>query len=200
MGARSQLIMFMTGPDGSGKSAVISSLMSYCVAFCSNLGAHFDARTIIVTAITGVAATSIMGETTSKAVGLTKHSFETETIQTFANTRMILIDEISFCKAKELEQLDRSLKCLKEEPSLTYGGIHVIFCGDFHQLPPVGAPSIWEESRLLWHCVLNSFVELNGTWRFTDDPEWGAILGRMRMGLTTTEDMAVYDSRVVKTK
>jgi hypothetical protein len=202
MGAKTQLIMFMTGPGGAGKSAVINALLSYCSEFSKNLGAHFDKRTIIVTALTGVAATSIMGETTSKAVGLTMRKFDYEFIKTFVNSRMILIDEISFCQAKELEQLDRSLKHVKEEPNLTFGGVHVIFCGDFHQLPPVGPRGciIWEHERLLWHSVLNSFVELRGTWRFLDDPEWGEILGRFRMSTQTQEDINVVNQRVIKDK
>jgi ATP-dependent DNA helicase PIF1 len=198
LGARPQLIMFMTGAGGSGKSNVISAFFAYCKEFCQNLGAHFDSRTIIITAITGVAATSIMGETTSKALGLTKTSFDSDFIKKYANTRMVLIDEISFCKGKELEQLDRSLKIVKEEPNLVYGGIHMIFCGDFHQLPPVGEGSIWEDYRVLWHAVINSFIELEGKWRFKEDEEWGEILGRLRMSTSTSQDIAVINSRVIE--
>ena len=198
LGARPQLIMFMTGAGGSGKSNVISAFFAYCKEFCQNLGAHFDSRTIIITAITGVAATSIMGETTSKALGLTKTSFDSDFIKKYANTRMVLIDEISFCKGKELEQLDRSLKIVKEEPNLVYGGVHMIFCGDFHQLPPVGEGSIWEDYRVLWHAVINSFIELEGKWRFKEDEEWGEILGRLRMSTSTSQDIAVINSRVIE--
>jgi hypothetical protein len=198
LGARPQLIMFMTGAGGSGKSNVISAFFAYCKEFCKNLGAHFDSRTIIITAITGVAATSIMGETTSKALGLTKTSFDYDFIKKYANTRMVLIDEISFCKGKELEDLDRSLKIVKEEPNLVYGGVHMIFCGDFHQLPPVGEGSIWEDYRVLWHAVINSFIELEGKWRFKEDKEWGEILGRLRMSTSTDQDIAVINSRVIE--
>jgi hypothetical protein len=188
----------MTGAGGSGKSNVISAFFAYCKEFCKNLGAHFDSRTIIITAITGVAATSIMGETTSKALGLTKTSFDYDFIKKYANTRMVLIDEISFCKGKELEDLDRSLKIVKEEPNLVYGGVHMIFCGDFHQLPPVGEGSIWEDYRVLWHAVINSFIELEGKWRFKEDKEWGEILGRLRMSTSTDQDIAVINSRVIE--
>jgi hypothetical protein len=91
--------MFMTGAGGSGKSNVIAAFYAYCKELCQNLNAHFDSRTIVITAITGVAATSIMGETTSKALGLTKPHFDDEFIKKYGNTQMILIDEISFCKA-----------------------------------------------------------------------------------------------------
>jgi hypothetical protein len=153
--------------------------------------------------MTGVAATSIMGETTSKAIGLGRSkSLDYEFIKTFANTRMIIIDEISFCKATQLGQLDQKLKILKEEPNLTYGGVHVLFCGDFHQLPPIGGPSvsIWVQEQLLWHNVLNSFVELTGTWRFLEDPEWGEILGRIRMSRETEQDLKVIKTRVIVEK
>eukprot|EP00978_Attheya_sp_CCMP212_P034598 scaffold145692_cov63-Attheya_sp.AAC.2 len=42
MGAKPQLIMFMTGAGGAGKSAVINAFMTYCKEFYSNLDAHFD--------------------------------------------------------------------------------------------------------------------------------------------------------------
>lgn len=203
MGAKPQLIMFMTGAGGAGKSAVINAFMTYCKEFCRNLEAHFDKRTIIVTAMTGVAATSIMGETTSRAIGLGRSkSLDYEFIKTFANTRMIIIDEISFCTTTQLGQLDQKLKIVKEEPNLTFGGVHVLFCGDFHQLPPIGGPSvsIWVEEHLLWHNVLNSFVELTGTWRFLEDPEWGEILGRIRMSRETEQDLKVIKTRVIVEK
>jgi hypothetical protein len=202
MGAKPQLIMFMTGPGGAGKSAVINAFMSYCKEFCTNLGAHFDNRTIIVTAMTGVAATSIMGETTSKAIGLGRKIYDYEWIKTFSNTRMVIVDEISFCTASQLGQLDHKLKLVKEEPHLTFGGVHVLFCGDFHQLPPIGGPavSIWAQEHLLWHNVLNSFVELTGTWRFLEDPEWGEILGRIRMSRETAQDLKKIETRLIVEK
>ena len=89
-----------------------------------------------------------MGETTSKAaLGLTKPHFDRDFIKKYANTQMVLIDEISFCKATELEQMDWSLKIVKEEPNLIYGGVHMICCGDFYQLPPVGDGFIWGKER-----------------------------------------------------
>ena len=53
------------------------------------------------------------------------------------------------------------------------------FCGDFHQLPPVGGGSIWEDYRILWHNVINSFIELEGKWPFAKDHEWGGGFWRV---------------------
>jgi hypothetical protein len=67
-----QLICFLSGPGGSGKSAVIKAVTSYTKNFCVNLGIGFNSCVVVVTAITGAAAVSIRGETTSKALGLKK--------------------------------------------------------------------------------------------------------------------------------
>ncbi len=202
LGAKQQLIMFMTGAGGAGKSNVITALIEYCKEFCANLNVQFDNQTIVITALTGVAAASIMGQTTSTGLGMTRGIFDTIFIDSFKGTRMVLIDEISFCKAYELGSIDKSLRIVKQEPDLTYGGIHVIFSGDFHQLPPIGkaAIPIWHNYLALWHGVLNSFVELKGKWRFAEDPEWGALLERLRLNACDQADIEILQSRVIPSK
>lgn len=56
------LRMFLDGPAGSGKSHVVKALLHYAEAYTRNLQVTFDMRTIVVTALSGVAATSIGGE------------------------------------------------------------------------------------------------------------------------------------------
>jgi hypothetical protein len=48
--------------------------------------------------------------------------------------------------------------------------------------------------------VLNSFVELTGTWRFLEDPEWGEILGRIRMSRETAQDLKKIETRLIVEK
>ena len=62
-----QLISFLSGPGGSGKSHVISSVVKYAKEFNKLLQVPFSKRTIVVTATLGVAATSIRGETIHSA-------------------------------------------------------------------------------------------------------------------------------------
>jgi hypothetical protein len=202
LGAKPQLLMFMTGAGGAGKSNVIEALIEYCKEFCANLGVHFDSQTLIITAMTGVAATSIMGQTSYTALGILKKGYDSEFIKSFEGTRMVLIDEISFCSAKVLGKLDKALRIVKQEPDLTYGGLHIIFAGDFHQLPPIGQGNypIWQNTEQLWHCVLNSFIELKGKWRFVDDPEWGELLARLRLDELTEDDLLILKSRVISPK
>jgi hypothetical protein len=53
---------------------------------------------------------------------------------------------------------------------------------------------------ILWHGVLNSFVELKGKWRFAEDPEWGELLERLRLNACTQADLDILKSRVIGPK
>ena len=66
-----QLICCLNGPDGSGKSTVIELVLLYAKECCSYLpNVLLCGNTIVVTAMTGVAATLICGETTHGALFL----------------------------------------------------------------------------------------------------------------------------------
>ena len=66
-----QLICCLHGPAGSGKSTVIELVLLYAKEYCSYLpNVIFCCNTIVVTAMTGVAATLICGETTHGALFL----------------------------------------------------------------------------------------------------------------------------------
>ena len=66
-----QLIFCLHGPAGSRKSTVIELVLLYAKEYCSYLpNVIFCQNTIVVTAMTGVAATLICGETTHSALFL----------------------------------------------------------------------------------------------------------------------------------
>ena len=89
------LVMFLTGMGGSGKSFVISTLLIYAKRFCQEMKYPFTRRTIVVTALSGVAATAIGGETTHSALYLNNDSITDDHIKTFNQTRMVIVDEVS---------------------------------------------------------------------------------------------------------
>jgi len=200
LGGKEQLLMFMTGPGGSGKSRVIDAVICYGRHFCQELKVTFDEHTIVLTALTGVAATNIAGETLHSAVHLeTKTSnIDTNMINAWKNTRLLIIDEISFAKSKILELLDEKLRVLRQKPTKVYGGLNILFAGDFRQLPPVKADPIYYHNHILWGGSLNAFIELDGAHRFSDDPSWGHILKRFRDGCPTMEDFRKINDRVIE--
>ena len=84
---------------------------------------------------------------------------------------------------------------------MVYGGISIIFSGDFHQLKPARVP---DEHLLykglfngLWEGNANTIIVLEKSHRFGKDPEYGDIMRRMCKGVTTVEDMQQINTRFV---
>ena len=85
-----QLIAALHGPGGCGKTTVIDIVMQYAKSFCENLNQPFTSQTIVLTAMTGVAASILLGETTHRAVHLNNKSEITqEQMEAWNNTRML---------------------------------------------------------------------------------------------------------------
>ncbi len=66
-GGREQMLMFLTGPAGSGKSTAVMVAQHFCYEFCLAVGAMWSDSTFLFTAYTGAAASLLGGVTISKA-------------------------------------------------------------------------------------------------------------------------------------
>ena len=97
-----------------------------------------------------------------------------------------------------LEKLDKYLRIMTWRKDNLFGGVHIIFAGDFYQIPPVV-----EESKALYtgYCiqweVLNTTIILENNHRFREDPECGKILERISNRDATFHDMKKINSRVM---
>ena len=196
-----QTICLLYGPGGSGKTTVIDLTLEYAREYCSFFDeVEFNARTIVVTALTGVAATIIRGETTHAAVYLNQRKeLQPKQVEMWNNTRLLIVDEVSFASKEVFIELDKKLRKLKCKPDSAYGGLSVIFSGDFRQLEPVGYSQqpIYKDPCPQFNDWINCFIELQGMHRFKDDLEWGFLLRRFRDGQATDEDINIINSRVV---
>ena len=77
-----QLILFLHGPGGSGKSTVIDLVLAYAKEYCKMYKNNsFTSQTIVITALSGVAATLILGETTHSALYLNNKQITPEQIE-----------------------------------------------------------------------------------------------------------------------
>ena len=199
-----QLIMCLHGPGGSGKTTVIDLLLCYARDHAELLPEFvFNELTIVITAMTGVAATLLLGETTSRALSLNKKTpFDAETIEKWEQARLVIVDEISFADEDDVAKIHGNLAKLKQNINCPFGGVHIVFSGDFRQLEPVGTNKqkkklalCYTDSTHFRHCI-NCFIELQGSWRFKDDPEWGKLLFRLRDGKATREDINKINERL----
>jgi ATP-dependent exoDNAse (exonuclease V) alpha subunit len=132
--------VFLTGEAGSGKTYVIN----HYVQRLRSCGIQ-----VAITASTGIAATHIGGVTIHSRSGigikneLTDHDMELlqqkEHLHKQINkAKVLIIDEISMLSAHTLDMIDRVVQMHRRD-GRPFGGMQVIFVGDFFQLPPVMA-------------------------------------------------------------
>lgn len=140
--------IFLTGAAGSGKTYLLNKYISYLKE---------NHVVVAVTASTGIAATHLQGTTIHSWSGigvrdtLTQKDLEklltTKRIKrNYKKTKVLIIDEISMLHKHQLEMVDSTaryiLNCDK-----AFGGIQVVLCGDFFQLPPVTSGALEDEKK-----------------------------------------------------
>ena len=196
------LRMFITGPAGAGKSKILNSLMDYARGYVTQLdGFRFDEGIIRLTALTGSAATEIKGSTVHRTCKVSKGTskISSEDIDSWLNTRLLIIDEISFADHKNLlTKISQNLQRLTSSHDDMYGSVPICFIGDFQQLEPVGGnPAYMFPGSIYWENALNCMVELEGTWRFSECPKMTEAFPIIRRQGLTPEIIAMFNERVI---
>jgi len=162
-GAVQQLLMCVTGPGGSGKRHVIKCCRLYCKIFCDAINRPFNFSVFPITATSNAAAALLQGTTIHSAAMINSKVIQMELSSdvNWTLTKVLIIDEISLADKNLFQNLDRNLKVLTGNRRLLYGGIHIIFTGDFMQLAPVqGIPIYRDFEDFYWHQCLNSAIFL----------------------------------------
>ena len=130
--------VFLTGPAGSGKTYVLNQYIDFLKSSNIPVG---------VTASTGIASTHLNGTTIHSWSGLGIKDYlsesEIEKLLTkgylkkkFKYVQVLVIDEISMLHSFQLDAVDRICRAFKQS-SAPFGGLQVVLCGDFFQLPPI---------------------------------------------------------------
>ena len=179
-------------------------MVAYAKQFSQNIEHEFTDRTILLTAMTGAAATEIGGRTTASVYGyLRKSSTARMTdIDFFQDTRLNIIDEISFASYRSiLGRISQNLQSFTQESSYIFGSIDICFLGDFCQLEPFAKDPLYKHRNgVLWEQALNCMVELQGTHRFRNCENMTRIMPNMRDGVLSAEDRKILNSRVINGK
>jgi hypothetical protein len=136
-GGQEQMLMFLTGPAGSGKSTAVMVAQHFCYEFGLAVGAMWSDTTFLFTAYTGLAASLFGGVTILKAAFINQHKplGQDDKIER-QDVQILIIDEISFVSDSVLKMLDIKLKDIRNRNQI-FGGFSIIFSGDFRQLVPV---------------------------------------------------------------
>jgi len=166
------------------------------------VGNLWSDSSFLFTAYTGSAASLFGGVTIVKHAHLSsKQPLTDDDIKEWEDVRILVIDEISFMKDFELKRLDMRLRELRRDRAKPFGGLSIIFSGDFRQLEPTKS----EDSDLLFssnssrhfeNCI-NAYIILSNNHRFKGDPEYGELLSRMWNGDLTKEDREKINTRVI---
>lgn len=130
--------VFLTGAAGTGKTYLLNQYIHY-------LKQH--QVKVAITASTGIAATHISGVTLHAWSGIGMHQSLSAQIlgkilttkrivSNYKKTKVLIIDEISMLHAIQLDMVDTIARNILDK-DLPFGGIQVVLCGDFFQLPPV---------------------------------------------------------------
>jgi hypothetical protein len=151
-----------------------------------------------------------MAQDTAKAVGAK-----------LLGVKLVVLDEISMINLETLYDISERQKiamgtqtCDVNERKLIYtkhfGGVHVLFTGDFYQLKPIGGEAIYTtnvknnislKGKKIWN-DLNEFVILTENTRYMGDatPIMNQFLSGARKGMVDLDLLHAMNSRVVYTK
>ncbi|MBU1180261.1 AAA family ATPase, partial [Patescibacteria group bacterium] len=130
--------VYLTGAAGSGKTY----LLNRYIQFLKDRGVGVG-----ITASTGIAATHMGGRTIHSWSGIgIKESLAPADVRSLRKnsklrkriekTSVLIIDEVSMLRARQLDMIDKICKEFRNN-HLSFGGLQIILCGDFFQLPPV---------------------------------------------------------------
>lgn len=181
--------VFVTGAGGTGKSALIKKIYSHAVE---------NGRNIQVSALTGCAAILLGCKACTlhswAGIGLGNGTLDEYVFKiqksrfkklNWLKTSILIVDEVSMLSLKLFHLLDDIGRQIRKS-TRPFGGIQLIFCGDFFQLPPVGKEEDPESSMFCfeserWNSVFPVQIELKKVFRQNDE-DYIAILHQIREG------------------
>lgn len=181
--------IFITGVGGTGKTSLIQYISE---------NAKENNKKYQVCAMTGCAAVLLNCSANTlhswAGIGLARGTID-EVVNRVVKSKfrrknwnaieILVIDEVSMLSEKLFIILDLIAKKIKKNTK-PFGGIQVIFAGDFHQLPPIGEEDDIQSKNFcfesaIWNTVFPNQIELKTIFR-QKDPVYKKILQEIRDG------------------
>lgn len=204
--------VFLTGGPGSGKTFVINGYVEY-------LRSHGIEPAI--TASTGIAATHIGGMTIHSWSGigiktkldkqnLNKIATSQYVVKRVCRAKTLIIEEVSMLTGEMISMVDMVCREIRQN-SDPFGGLQIIFVGDFFQLPPVVKKeaeeniqtAFIEKSVTCFACESEAWTKANPIVCYLteqhrqDDSDLLAILSAIRCNTFDSDHLYQLESRKI---
>ena len=198
--------LFITGPGGTGKTHLIHILVK---------SAENRQKIIQVCALTGCASILLgcNARTIHSWSGIRNGKGEIDKIiedirrnkklmKNWREIQILIIDEVSMMSKRIFELLDEIGRNVRHCQHKSFGGIQIVFTGDFYQLPPVGNAGepgsmefcfespVWNDTFLL-----TNHIELRTMFR-QKDPIFQSILLNVRKGTIEPDQIVLLQKHV----
>jgi hypothetical protein len=212
-----QLKMNMSGMAGTGKTRVLEALIELFTL-------KKESHRLVVVAPTGSAAALLGGSTYHYMFGINSDGEKTSATQLAqVKTRLqgvdyVFMDEVSMLCCRDMYLISARLAQINNNPQCPFGGLDMIFAGDFAQLPPaigqenaslysrtvgINPKSLYDQEaamgKALWHQVTTVVILRKNMRQKNESPEdtkFRTALENMRYKACTPADIAFLNSRV----
>ena len=225
--------VFVTGPGGCGKSHVLRAVVSEAkvlgkckLQVCAMTGraaVQLDCRARTIHSWSGIrlckgARARVVSQALRK---LESVCYRRSPQPNWRTVDVLIIDEVSMMSRKVLEVLDMVARAARRCPGRAFGGIQVLFFGDFFQLPPTAEGVSSEDvdgdadadgdldlddgsyafESPVWQELFgaDAHVQLTRIYRQAGDDAFIKMLSQVREGRLTRRTHEQLQSRVVAT-
>ncbi|KAF8713523.1 hypothetical protein AX14_012976 [Amanita brunnescens Koide BX004] len=212
------LKMYIGGMGGTGKTQVLKAVSYF-------FEKRNEAYRFMIVAPTGSAAALLSGSTYHSAFGINDMSGEAQATKAMTQVRTrlqgidyIFLDEVSMLSCYDMYKISAQLCKVMNEHTIPFGGLNMLFAGDFAQLPPpIGGENValysrivgkfgtkvkWQEEalgRALWHQVVTVVIlwqNMRQKQQSKNDDKMRKALENMRYEDCTFEDIQFLRTQI----
>ena len=192
--------VFLTGAAGSGKTYVLNEFIK------KSRGKN---KRVAITASTGIAATHLGGTTihswsgigmknTPAELNLKSMATKLRLASRISAAETLIIDEISMLSSIQLDMVESVCRTVKGTDKL-FGGLQVVLCGDFFQLPPISRKGLpmaeFAFKSNTWQALIPNICYL--TYQFRQkDADYLELLEAIRSAQVSRNSITILSSRL----
>lgn len=182
-------VVFLDGPAGTGKTFILQAFISYL---------YSTKKKPIIVASTGLAASLYEEGSTAHSMFRIPFCLDDKTVcslgkswrtKLFREADILIWDEAVCIEKDAIEAVERGFKELRADQRV-FGGLLVVFCGDFRQVLPVMQKSAVQntiQQTTFWHNT--KILRLSENVRAKDDKRFATFL--MDIGNGTLDSVTI---------